>query len=92
MWSWRLWWQAMSTLDDLNAALGEAIADYEADNETSADDVFYDLFVSVVTNFLIDHPLTHHVKTLTREFCRTQLGYVPSDLVATLGRADWLDA
>lgn len=82
----------MSTLDDLHVALGEAIADYEADNETSADEVFYDLFVSVVTNYLIDHPLTHHVKTLTCEFCRTQLGYVPSDLVTTLGRADWLDA
>ena len=80
------------TLDDLNAALGEAIADYEADNETSAEGVFYDLFVATVMNFILHTYPTYEAWLTAREFCRTQLGYIPHSLEQFLGRADWLDA
>lgn len=80
------------TLDDLNAALGEAIADYEADNETSADEIFYDLFVSVVMNFIIHTDPSKEAWHTARQFCRTQLGYIPTGLQQFLGTADWLDA
>lgn len=81
----------MSTLDDLNAALGEAMADYEADNETSADEVFYDLFVSVVMNFMAENEPTEEREDAVLEFCRTQMGYIPVSLEQFLGRQDWLE-
>lgn len=82
----------MSTLDDLNAALGEAIADYEADNETSADEVFYDLVISVVMTFILYTYPSKETRHTAREFCRTQLGYIPQYLEPFLGEAEWLDA
>lgn len=82
----------MSTLDDLNAALGEAIADYEADTETSAGEVWYDLAVSVLWNVMTEDPPTDERVTAAREFCRTEFGYIPGALEQFLGKADWLDA
>lgn len=71
------------TQDKMDAALDTAIADYEADSGGSADEVFYDLFVSVVLDY-VDHP------EAAREFCRVHMGYVPQCLVPHLGKADWL--
>lgn len=80
------------SLDDLNAALDEAIADYEADTEGPADDVWYDLATSVLWNFMTENPPTDERVTAAREFCRIEFGYIPGALEQFLGRADWLDA
>jgi hypothetical protein len=70
------------TLEDAQHELQVSIAEAIADNpDVGADDVAHDMVVSVAWNCTDEVAL---------ELCRTEIGCVPSDLVARLGRKDWI--
>lgn len=78
----------ITTLAEAEAALTQAIADYEADSGRSSDDVWYDLVVATAFRIVLEDP---EGATLAREFCRTRLGQIPHDLEPYLGKKDWID-
>ena len=72
----------ITTMAQAEAALDEAMADYEADTGECPDEVWFDLVVATAQAIEDDD--------LAREFCRTQTGSIPHDLEPRLGRKDWI--
>jgi hypothetical protein len=75
---------ALTTIDDAQhevwAMEQDAIADHGDEVEISGQD----LVVSVCFNIEDDD--------LARELCRVELGHVPFELEARLGKKDWIDS
>lgn len=68
--------------DEAYRELEAAVRDTIADNpEVSEDDVWHDMVASIA--LMCDD-------ATALELCRTQLGSVPFDLEARLGRGDWV--
>lgn len=74
----------ITTVDQANIELEAAIADMRSEFGEEVDDCVADLVEGVAYNIENDE--------VAREFCRTQLGYVPLILEGRLGRIDWLDS
>lgn len=63
---------------DLEIGIAETLADMP---ELSEDDIWHDIVVAMAWELDDD---------TAREWCRTQLGTIPYDLEARLGRKDWI--
>jgi hypothetical protein len=73
----------ITTLEDAQAEVLAMRADAEADNpEIELDHA--DLVVGVMFSIADDD--------LARELCRVELGHVPLELEARLGKKDWLES
>lgn len=74
----------IDTYEDAQHELQVSIAEAMADNpEAGEDDIAHDMVVSVAWNCTDEIAL---------ELCRTEIGSVPYDLEARLGRKDWIDS
>ena len=74
---------AIETIEDARAELQAMEADAIADHGDEVEIDPTDLVVSVCWNI--------EDTELAREFCRTELGYIPLDLERRLGKRDWLE-
>lgn len=75
----------IKSLTEANAALAEAMRDFEADTGQPSDGVWLDLVVATALMIIDEGD-----KELAREFCRTQVGSIPHDLEPWLGKKDWI--